>query len=124
MSHKLRNVYFDNKKGFVFSLEATLALTLFGLMLFTLPQIQMTSLKELAISQQENDLLRILSAKESSENEISLDAQELFGQNAEVWINEKQILFAQKKKNAIASAGIILDPELNEKQVKIVVYYD
>ena len=124
MSNKVSLFSFCNQKGFVFSLEATLALILFGLMLFTLPQVQTTSLKELAITQQANDLLRVWSAKETNENEMILDTQKLFGQNAEVWINEKQILSAQKKKNAIASEGTILDEALNEKRVKVVVYYE
>jgi len=124
MSNKMGLAISFNKKGFVFSLEATLALILFGLMLFTLPQIQTTSLKELAISQQQNDLLRVWSAKESSESEMSTDTQKMFGQNAEVWVNKKQLLPSQKKKNALASEGILLDEKLNEKRVKIIVYYE
>jgi hypothetical protein len=112
------------EKGFFFTLEAFVSLMLFSLIIFTLPQAQESSLKELAISQQTNDLLRVWSAKNTNQNEMIHDTQELFGQNAELWVNEKQIVFAEKKKNAFSSEGIIVDEQLKENKIRVLVYYD
>ena len=88
-----------SKKGFVFSLEAMISLLLFALILFSLPQKEAFSLKELTITQQENDLLRVWSAKESSEQEMIFDIQQMFGENAELWINDKPLIQTQKNQN-------------------------
>ncbi|MFA5125543.1 MAG: hypothetical protein WC462_00890 [archaeon] len=112
------------QKGFVFSLEATLSLLLFALMLFALPAQESFSLKELAATQQANDLLRVWSAKQTTETEMISDTKILFENNAELWINETQLLSAEKKKNSIATEGIILDEKLFEKNVKIIIHYD
>jgi len=111
-------------KGFVFSLEATISLMLFLLMLTTLPAQQNSTLKELLIVQQENDLLRVWSTKETSVQEMIYDTNLLFGESGEVWVNDKQLSKAKIAKNTIASEGIILDNLLNEKKVKIIVSYD
>ena len=115
---------FIREKGFVFSLEATLSLLLFALMLFALPPQESFSLKELAATQQANDLLRVWSAKQTNETEMISDTKILFENNAELWINETQLLSAEKKKNSIATEGIILNEKLFEKNIKLIVYYD
>jgi len=112
------------QKGFVFSLEATLSLLLFALMLFTLPTQESFSLKELAATQQANDLLRVWSAKQTTETEMISDTKILFENNAELWINESQLLDTKKRKNSIATEGVILDENLFEKNVKIIIHYD
>lgn len=111
-------------KGFVFALESTISILLFALMLFSLPTQNNFSLKELAITQQENDLLRVWSAKETSESEMIKDTKELLGENVELWVGTKQILTAQSKKNSISIEGIILNSALQENKIKIIVYYD
>lgn len=111
-------------KGFLFSLEATISIMLFLLMITTLPQVQNSSLKELLILQQENDLLRVWSAKETNTTEMLKDVELMFGKNAEVWINETQLTKSTLLKNSIASEGIILDNNLKENKIKIIVNYD
>jgi len=111
-------------KGFVFSLEATIALILFVLMLVALPTHNTSSLKELLILQQENDLLRVWSAKQSSTQEMLSDIKLLFGENGELWINETQLNKAKVAKNSISSEGIILDDSLKENKIRIIVKYD
>jgi hypothetical protein len=108
----------------VFALEAAISLLLFALMLFSLPIQNNFSLKELAIVQQENDLLRVWSAKETKESEMINDTKQLLGENAELWVGAKQILTTQVKKNSISSEGIILNSALQENKIKIIVYYD
>ncbi|MFA6269277.1 MAG: hypothetical protein WCW13_04265 [archaeon] len=120
MSKKLRNV----EKGFVFTLEAGVSIMLFGLMLFCLPQTQNFTLKELAIIQQADDLLRVWSAQETNESEMISDTNKLFGEAAEVWVNSKQLSIAQKKLNVISAEGAIVDLFLRENMVKVLVYYD
>jgi hypothetical protein len=111
-------------KGFVFSLEAGIALLLFTLMLFALPQTKTHTAKELALVQQENDLLRVWSAKETRESEMIQDVKLMFGTNATLWVNEKQVLQGQIKKNSISTEGIILNALLQEQKIRIIVYFD
>ncbi|MFA6064723.1 MAG: hypothetical protein WCW44_03215 [archaeon] len=117
-------ITFFSKKGFVFSLEATISLILFVLLLIALPTHQNSSLKELLILQQENDLLRVWSAKESSPQEMLMDTKLLFGETGELWINETQLNKAKSEKNSIASEGIILDNSLVENKIRLIVYYN
>ncbi|MFA5931252.1 MAG: hypothetical protein WC821_02990 [archaeon] len=124
MSRKLGYEKKHKNKGFVFALEAAISLLLFALMLFSLPIQNNFSLKELAIVQQENDLLRVWSAKETKESEMINDTKQLLGENAELWVGAKQILTTQVKKNSISSEGIILNSALQENKIKIIVYYD
>ena len=114
----------SNKKGFVFSFEAIIALTLFALMLFAIPQQNDSSLKELLILQQENDLIKVWSVTNWDEQTLISDTKLMFNENAEVWVNEKNIFSCKKRKNSIASEGILLDQTLNENKIKLVVYYD
>ncbi len=118
----MKNV--SRKKGFAFSFEAIISLMLFSLMLFTLSTPKQTTLKELIILEQENDLIKVWSATNWNEQTLIKDTQTIFGKNAEVWINEKNILQSETKKNSIASEGTLLDTSLNENKVKIIVYFD
>jgi hypothetical protein len=114
----------SKKKGFAFSFEAIIALMLFSIMLFTLPEQTNPSLKELLILQQENDLLKVWSATNWNEQEIITDTKSIFGDNSEIWINENKILSCKERKNSIASEGTLLDSILIEKKLRIIVYYD
>jgi len=120
MSSKLR----ITERGFIFTMEAALSLLMLALMISALPQPNPFSLKELATTQQANDLLRIWSAKNTNEFEMAADVNKLFEGNAELWIGGVKLLIANIKKNSIATEGILLDEWLIEKKVKIVVYYD
>ena len=111
-------------KGFVFSLEAAVATLLFILMLSALPQQKSGSAKELALTQQADDLLRVWSAKTTNEQEMITDTKLVFQNNAAVFVNDKQILSAEQRKNNITTQGVILDDGLNEQKIQIRVYYD
>jgi hypothetical protein len=108
----------------VFSLEAIIALTLFALILLSIPQPQTTTLKELLITQQENDLLRVWSAKETNTQEMIQDTKKLFGENAELYLNGTKLCSAEKKTNSISTEGTIVDAFLNENKIRIIVHYD
>lgn len=61
-----------NKKGFVISIEAMISLLVLILVLLSLPQENNTSLKELLITQQENDLLRVWASEQPLINQNDL----------------------------------------------------
>jgi len=114
------------QKGFVFTLQSAIAIILLTLMLFSLPQAKNDSLKELAIIQQENDLLRVWSAKETTQNEMIQDTKLMFGEKAELFINETKILTKNEglpfseNKSCISSSGTLVEkPFLNEKKITI-----
>ena len=111
-------------KGYIFTLEAGVSILLFMLMLSTLPQVRSESTKELALVQQANDLLRVWSAKETSEQEMVEDTKLVFGKSTELWINQKQTLIGQIKNNSISTEGILLNAQLQEQKVKITIYFD
>ena len=112
------------KRGFVLSFEAGVSILIFTLLLLALPQQSASSLKELAATQQANDLLRVWSATTPTNGEMAFDLNEIFGNRAELWVNEKQITQAQKAGKAIATEGTLLDGALNEEKVRIIVYYN
>ena len=114
----------EKQKGFTFTMEAIIALLLFALMLFALPAQKPDSLKELLALQQANDLLRVWSITGINETEMVNDTKQLFGENAELWINETKLLEAQKTRNSIATEGIIWSPLRNENKIKVVIYYN
>jgi hypothetical protein len=124
MKNKNKGINFAYEKGFVLSLEAILSILLFALMLFALPTTESTSLKEINAIQQANDLLRVWSATQTIENEMIKDTKILFQNNAELWVNENQLISCEKKKNSIGTEGILVDENLNEKNIKIIIYYD
>jgi len=111
------------QKGFIFTMEAALSLLMLALMIASLPQPNAFSLKELAITQQANDLLRVWSAKSTAETEMISDTNKMFLGNAELWIRGTKLLGSSIKNNSIATEGILIDGLLNEKKVKIIVYY-
>jgi hypothetical protein len=111
-------------KGFVFSLEATIALLLFVLMLIALPAHKESSLKELLILEQENDFLRVWSAKETSPSQMLNDARQIFEENVVVLVGENPLNQTLLKNNSIVSEGTLLDSSLSEMKVKIQVNYD
>lgn len=113
----------ENEKGFVLSLEAVISVLIFMLLLLALPQQKPLSFKELAAIQQANDALRVWSTETPNEGEMAFDLNRILGNKAELWINEKQIVFSQKANNSIATEGILLDKMLNERKVRIVVYF-
>jgi hypothetical protein len=114
----------EKQKGFTFTMEAIIALLLFALMLFALPAQKPDSLKELLALQQANDLLRVWSITGINETEMINGTKQLFGENAELWINETKLLEAQKTRNSIATEGIIWSPLRNENKIKVVIYYN
>ena len=112
------------EKGFVLTLEAGISILIFALLLFALPQQKSESMKELAAIQEANDLLRVWSAKTPTAQEMTGDLNGVFAGKAELWINEKEIISAQKTQNSIATEGALIDGALNENKVRIVVYYN
>ena len=115
-----------SEKGFVFSLEAVVALLLFGMLLLSLAQPKPVSMKELLVLQQENDLLKVWSAHYPSEGEIIADTRLLFGSTAEVKVDGRVVAGAQgaAKGKAVSSEGIIVDDFLQEKKFLVKVYFD
>ncbi|MCX6803637.1 MAG: hypothetical protein NTY48_03630 [Candidatus Diapherotrites archaeon] len=118
------------QKGIVFAFEATIAILLFTMILLTLPQNKPVTLKELAIAQQANDLLRVWSYSFESPGEMILDANTIFGEKFELNINGIKIddkLAGKSKttgKNTYSTEGVILDTALTENIVKITIHYD
>lgn len=110
-------------KGFVFTFEAILALLLFALMLFTIHEEKDMNFKELIITQQANDLLRVWSQKYPTENEMMTDIKSVFENNAGIKINEKEILKCDGS-NKLATEGIILNEFLKENKIIITVCYN
>jgi hypothetical protein len=113
------------KKGFVFTLEAALSIMLLMLILFSFPSKECFSLKELTIAQEANDLLRVWSAKETSESEMIFDAQMVLGENFQILINGKEINpNTLKKRNTFSTTGVIVDSTLEEKEITLLIGYD
>ncbi|MDD3084087.1 MAG: hypothetical protein PHP82_03630 [Candidatus ainarchaeum sp.] len=113
-----------NKKGFIISLEASFSLLMFSLILISISFPINESFKELIIVQQENDLLKIWSKKFPTEEEIIQDTKMLF-QNASIFLDEKEIIIGKKcSGNSLANEAMIFDNQLNEKNIRIIVYLD
>jgi len=111
-------------KGFIFSFEAAISMLLFGLMITMIFPMQAVSLKELIILQQENDLLKLWSINYPSQNEMEIDAKQLFS-DTELFVNNNNVFFTgNKKDNSVSSEAIIFDNYLNETKVRVVVYFD
>jgi len=111
------------KKGFVFSFEAIIALLLFTTILLGMNFGEDTSLKELMVLQQENDLLKVWSINFPTEIEMLTDSKALF-ENFELFLDGKKINGAGNGKNSIASEAIIVDDNLIERKIRIVVYFN
>lgn len=118
-----KKTFFANSKAFVFTFEAILTLLIFILLLYSIPQEKNASLKELIITQQANDLLKVWSQKYPPEQEMISDSKKLFNNKTSIFIDEKEITSCNGK-NIISSEGIILDEFLNEKKIRITVCYE
>jgi len=114
----------NNKRGFLISFEAVLAILILGFCILFISQNETSDLKELLIFQQENDLLKVWSVNFPNEADIVLDTKNLFEGNAEVFIDGKQIVKCEKKKNSIASEEVLLDQWLGEHTFRVVVYFN
>ena len=113
--------WMNNRRGFIFSLEAALSLLLMALMFLSIPQAKPVSMKELLIVQQENDLLKVWGASGFDEASARTDVAALFGTNAELFVGNS--LPAQgKEKEGIASEAILLNGGLLEVKVWVIVY--
>jgi hypothetical protein len=118
-------IHFSNK-GFVFSLEAGLALLIFSFALITLFLPQEISLKEIYVLQQENDLLKIWSIDYPTIPQALTDCKKMFGNNFELKIDGLNVSqnISPKNNESIASSAILLDNLLNERLFEIIVYFD
>jgi hypothetical protein len=110
-------------KGAVFSIEAAISILCFAMLLTTINYTEKQSLKELIITQQADDLLRVWSAQFETQETIQEDAKKMFGNSASVYLNDEKILSAKEEKNSISTEGIILNELLEENTVRIIVYY-
>jgi len=110
-------------KGFVFTFEAILALLLFVLILFTIPTQINTNLKELLITEQANDLLRVWSQTYPTESQMIFDTKLIFENKASVIINNKELTTCTGK-NKIATEGTLLNNFLLENRITIIVCYE
>ena len=111
------------KKGIVFSFESFIALLFFVTILLSMNYETNTSLKELLILEQENDLLKIWSVNFPNKGEMINDSKLLFN-NFELFLDEIKIHETKIKKNGIGSETVIIDKDLVEKKVRIVVYFN
>jgi len=117
----LRNNF--NAKAFVFSLEALIALLLFGLILFSLPLQKPLSLKEVLVVQQQDDLLRVWSYDFPFESEMVTDAKKLFD-CFDLFVDSKKVFACSATtNNSVASEGILLDNLLLQHTIRIVSYF-
>ena len=120
----MQNKLNARSKGFVLTFEAIITTLIFSLLLLSISQTPLQTLKELTILQQANDLLRVWSATNTNESEMITDLKSVFENNADLWINSEVKFWGQKKNEAVATEGIILDYALNEIKVKIIIYYN
>ena len=109
----------QNQKGFVFSLEATITILVFSLLLLTINFPPNNSMNELLIIQQENDLLKIWSIDYPTNSEIVFDATELFGENGRVFVDGTIILNNTCFGETISSEAVILDDFLIKRNFVI-----
>lgn len=138
MKNKNLIICLKNKKGFVFSIEATISLLILVLILLSIPSEKSTSLKELLITQQENDLLRVWATPDElliNQDDLIRDSKKMFGENFTLYINQQKIYDKQNtqnthpninlqrsEKNCISNEGIIIEKmTLIEKNIKIIV---
>lgn len=114
-------------KGFVFSIEATISLLLFSIIILAVPIRENVSLKELLITQQENDLLKVWGNSSElliEKNTLIDDAKKMFGENFTIFVNQEKVYDSKKQnsKNCISSEGKIIEKiTLLEKNIKIIV---
>jgi len=109
------------QKGFVFSLEATIAILVFSLLLITINFPVEHSLKELVVVQQANDLLKVWSVHYPNNSEINFDTNSIFGDNASVFVDSQKVIWKECPGEAISSSAIILDDFLFERHFQIII---
>lgn len=109
-------------KGFIFSLEATLALIIFGTALLFLFQPTEISLKEVIILQQSNDLLKVWSIDYPTASEAINDCEQMFGNGFDLEIGGLKIKESDLSGDSITTNAILLDDFLVEKEYTIRVY--
>ena len=110
-----------NQRGFVFTLESTIAILVFSLLLLTISFPASNSMTELLVIQQANDLLKVWSVTYPSNNEIVFDTRELFGSNASVSVNGIKVFSNTCFGEKISSEAILLDDFLIEKRFLVSV---
>lgn len=103
MNNTILFVKKSKENGFVISIEAVLSLVIFSLIILSINFPKDISLIELAIIQQENDLIRVWSAKETNEQEMIIDAKKVLGENVSLSVNSKEILLGKKTNNCYSS---------------------
>ncbi|MEK6959408.1 MAG: hypothetical protein AABW59_05185 [archaeon] len=111
------------KKGFVFSLEAALALVVIASAIIFLPQVESVTLDELMILQQENDLLKVWSYDPPSDIEAMADCTTMFGNNYSLTIDGRELVKKPCAKRAVASEARIVNELLLEQTFKIEVCF-
>jgi hypothetical protein len=109
-------------KGFIFSLEATIALIFLGGTLLFLFQPVEFSFKEVIILQQSNDLLKVWAIQYPNNKEAINDSKMLFGENVDLIIDGVILNKSQKAGERIVTNTIILDDFLEEHEFVIRVY--
>ncbi len=112
-----------NEKGAIFSIEAAISILCFAMLLTTVNYTEKQSLKEVLITEQANDLLRVWSTGFETTDSMKEDANILFEDKAEIYVNGNKILSAREEINSISTEGIILNKFLEESNIRIVVYY-
>lgn len=112
-----------SKKGFVFTLEASVSFLIFCLVCINFVSTQNFSFSELIILQQENDLLKVWSINYPREEEAINDCKLLLGDFFELKINGKLIYSKKKMGNSISSSAVLLSENLSEVKFEITTYY-
>ncbi|MCD6478802.1 MAG: hypothetical protein J7L44_02840 [Candidatus Diapherotrites archaeon] len=122
MSKRLRN-------GFVFSLDATLALiiisTIIGIVIVSLSYAEQPTIEELLILQKEHDLMKHWLVTDASEQEMVEQLQELFvNEGVRLEVDGITIFYRENSnsKKAISSRLIIFDKELNAREIVLTVF--
>jgi len=122
MSKHLRN-------GFVFSLDATLALiiisTIIGIVIVSLSYAEQPTIEELLILQKEHDLMKHWLVTDASEQEMVEQLQELFvNEGVRLEVDGITIFYRENSnsKKAISSRLIIFDKELNAREIVLTVF--
>ena len=109
-------------KGFVFSLEATIALIFLGGTLLYLLQPVEFSFKEVVVLQQSNDLLKVWAVQYPSHEEALYDSKRLFGEKVEVEVDGILLNESPALGDGIVTGAIILDDFLEEHEFVLRVY--
>jgi len=115
-------------EGFLFSLEALLALLLFALLLLSFPKalFQKTSLEELYVLQKADDLLKVWSVERNfSKEELLSDIAFVFpGNCVELLVDGKALSSCNPSSSKTISANAwLLGDFLSPFEIRLVVHY-